>query len=446
MFRSLSARLFAILAIGLVFIQIVSFGAFLAFRGNESRQQMQRFMSTDVAFVFELLRGMEPEERQQWLSRLNRGYYSFALVDSALLQKDNPVLATHPDLTPVVDLVRQQLPPGTEIRVQDPPAAGATVPNKEAVRLMLPLDGHQALALDLVNPFAMPGAGTLALYMLAVFLAVTPFVWWAIRLTSQRIGHMLETVEHFGLNPGAPPVPETGPDELRRAAAAFNGMRRRILRHLDERTQILAAISHDLQTPLTRLRLRAEALLPGEARERIIADVEHMAALVSEGLDYARSARLKEEHSTIEINHWLEGLVDDATDAGGCCELGGRALAPYRGALRALTRVMQNLIDNALKFGGRARIEIDDSPERLVIRVLDDGPGLPEALLDKVFEPFFRAESSRNRETGGSGLGLAIARNLARAHGGDIRLHNRTEGGLEASVELPRAGRDVARG
>lgn len=313
--------------------------------------------------------------------------------------------------------------------------------DEQLMLLLLPKDSR-----DEGNLFLEVRAGTLALYMLAVFLAVTPFVWWAIRLTSQRIGHMLETVEHFGLNPGAPPVPETGPDELRRAAAAFNGMRRRILRHLDERTQILAAISHDLQTPLTRLRLRAEALLPGEARERIIADVEHMAALVSEGLDYARSARLKEEHSTIEINHWLEGLVDDATDAGGCCELGGRALAPYRGALRALTRVMQNLIDNALKFGGRACIEIDDSPERLVIRVLDDGPGLPEALLDKVFEPFFRAESSRNRETGGSGLGLAIARNLARAHGGDIRLHNRTEGGLEASVELPRAGRDVARG
>ncbi len=443
MFRSLSARLFAILAIGLVLIQIASFSAVLAFRGNESKQQMLRFMSTDVAFVFELLRGMEPEARQQWLSRLNRGYYSFALVDAALLPKEGSPLATHPDVAPVVDLVRQQLPLGTVIRIQEP-AERTFAPDKEVVRMTLPLDGRQALALDLVNPFAMPGAGTLALYMLAVFLAVTPFVWWAIRLTSQRIGHMLETVEHFGLNPGAPPVPETGPDELRRAAAAFNGMRRRILRHLDERTQILAAISHDLQTPLTRLRLRAEALLPGEARERIIADVEHMAGLVSEGLDYARSARLKEEHSTIEINHWLEGLVDDATDAGGSCELGGRALAPYRGALRALTRVMQNLIDNALKFGGRARIEIDDSSERLVIRVLDDGPGLPETLLDKVFEPFFRAESSRNRETGGSGLGLAIARNLARAHGGDIRLRNRIEGGLEASVELPRGGRAAA--
>lgn len=462
-FRSLSARLFAILAVGLVFIQIASFGAFLAFRGNESKQQMVHFMGADVAFVFDLLRGMAPDERAAWLPRLNRGYYTFSLADSAALPAGEPGLESHRKIAPILALLRERLPHGTPLLVLEPPPREPAAQkmsrvqqmllplycmswtmcrevDEAYVRLLLRLDGRQTLVLHLIDPFAMPSAGTLALYMLAVFLAVTPFVWWAVRLTSRRIGHMLEKIENFGLNPGAPPVPETGPDELRRAAAAFNGMRWRILRHLEERTQILAAISHDLQTPLTRLRLRAEALMPGEARERIIGDVEHMAGLVGEGLDYARSAHLKEEHSAIEINHWLEGMVDDATDAGGHCELAGRARAPYSGALRALTRVMQNLIDNALKFGSRARIEIDDSAERLVIRVLDDGPGLPDALLEKVFEPFFRAETSRNRETGGSGLGLTIARNLARAHGGDIRLRNRPEGGLEAVVELPRGG------
>lgn len=438
MFRSLSARLFAILAVGLVFIQIASFGAFLAFRGNESRQQMTRFMGADVALVFDLLRRMAPDERESWLPRVNRGYYTFSLLDNVALPPGDIGSENHRKVAPILALLRDRLPDGTSVTVLEPPARGSEAQEASYVRLLLRLDDRQTLVLHLIDPFAMPSGSTLAIYMLAIFLAVTPFVWWAVRQTSRRIGHMLEKIENFGLNPGAPPVPESGPNELRRAAAAFNDMRRRILRHLDERTQILAAISHDLQTPLTRLRLRAEALAPGEARDRIIGDVEHMAGLVDEGLDYARSTHLKEDHSPIEINHWLEGMVDDACDAGGHCELEGRARAPYRGALRALTRVMQNLIDNALKFGSEARIEIEDSDERLLIRVLDNGPGLPDELLEKVFEPFFRAETSRNRETGGSGLGLTIARNLARAHGGEIRLHNRPEGGLVAEVELPR--------
>ena len=436
MFRSLSARLFAILAVGLVLIQFISFAAFLAFRGNESKQQMTLFMSADLAFVFDVLRALPPGERARWLPRLSRSYHTFSLEDAPLPPGDLSEAESDRTIAPTLAILRQQLPPGTRVVVRLPPKLEHV--GTAHLQLLLPLDAAQTLVVHLGDPFAPPGSGVLGLYLLAVLLAVIPFVWWAVRLTTRRINYVLEKVEHFGHNPNSPPVPETGPDELVRAAVAFNAMRRRILRQIDERTQILAAISHDLQTPLTRLRLRAEALENEAQRERIIADLEHMAGLVGEGLDYARSAHLNEAHSSIEINHWLEGMVDDVTDAGGNCTLSGRAQAPYRGALRALTRAMQNLIDNALKFGGLARIEIEDSTERLLIRVLDDGPGLPDDLLEKVFEPFFRAESSRNRETGGSGLGLTIARNLVRAHGADIKLSTRPESGLEACIELPR--------
>lgn len=438
MFRSLSTRIFAILAVGLVVIQAISFGAFLAFRGNESKQQMVHFMSADVAFVFDFLRALPPGERAAWLPRLNRGYYRISLEDAPLPAGDLTEAQSDRRFAPTLAILRERLPPGTRVVLRLPPQTEDVGMSKAHRQLLLPVEAAQTLVVHLGDPFAPPGSGALGFYLLAVLLAVIPFVWWAVRLTTRRINYMLEKVEHFGRNPNSPPVPESGPDELVRAAIAFNGMRQRILRHIDERTQILAAISHDLQTPLTRLRLRAEGLENETQRERIIADVEHMAGLVSEGLDYARSTHLNEAHSAIEINHWLEGMVDDATDAGGNCTLSGRAQTPYRGALRALTRAMQNLIDNALKFGGMARIEIEDSTERLVIRVLDDGPGLPDDLLEKVFEPFFRAESSRNRETGGSGLGLTIARNLVRAHGGDIKLGNRPEGGLKVSIELPR--------
>lgn len=460
MFRSLSARIFAILAIGLVVVQVGSFGAFLAFRGNESRLQMERFMGADVAFVFEFMRSLPSQERKAWLPRLDRGYYTFSLLDreSALgatvgFEEDRRVAG-------LMRLLEQHLPGDVKPVFLHPQAAEVTANasklqrlllplycmtwsmcrdlDETYVQILLPLDAQQTMVLHLVDPFARPSGGTLALYLLAVLVAVTPFVWWAVRLTMRRVTIMLDALERFGRNIASPPLPETGPIELKRAAAVFNGMRERILRQLDERTQILAAISHDLQTPLTRLRLRAEAIGCDSHRERMVADVDLMAGLVREGLDYARSAHPSEPHSAIEVNHWLEGMVDDATDAGGDCTLSGTAQQPYRGALRALTRATQNLVDNALKFGGSARIEIEDSAERLVIRVLDEGPGIAQDLLEKVFDPFFRAETSRNRETGGSGLGLTIARNLIRAHGGDIRLTNRTEGGLCAAIELPR--------
>lgn len=439
--RSLSARIFAILAIGLMVIQVISFAAFLAYRGNESKQQMLRFMGADVAFVRDFLLTQPADQRSTWLARLNRGYYTFSL-EAGAAEAASPANAENDRrITSILDILRQQLPPGTPIALRDPQPGSTSAAGAAQMQLLLPLDENQRLVLHLIDPFAMPGAATLALYLLAVLLAVTPFVWLAVRLTTRRIGNMLDTIERFGRNLGSPPVPEVGPSELVRAAVAFNGMRQRVLDQLDERTQILAAISHDLQTPLTRLRLRAEALPDDSQRERFVADVEHMSGLVREGLDYARSAHLNEAHRCIEINHWLEGMVDDATDAGADCQLSGRAQAPYRGALRALTRVMQNLIDNALKFGGKASIELEDSSEQLLIRVIDNGPGLADELLERVFDPFFRAETSRNRDlrVSGSGLGLSIARNLVRAHGGDIRLSNRPEGGLLASITLPRS-------
>lgn len=434
MFRSLSTRLFAVLAVGLVAVQAVSFAAFLAFRGNESRQQMLHFMAADVAFVHDFLGSLPAGRRAEWLPRLNRGYYAFSLRDEAVPAESTPGLEKDRRIAPTLAGLRARLPPDTPIRVlsADPAEGGG------AVRLLLPLDARATLVLHLTDPFALPGAGTLVAYLLLILLAVAPFAWLGVRMATRRIGHMLDTVERFGRNLRSPPAPEQGPSELVRAAVAFNRMRERILRQLDERTQILAAISHDLQTPLTRLRLRCETISDAAQRDALIGDIEHMGGLIREGLDYARSAHLNEAHSPIEVNQWLEGMVDAATDSGGRCTLSGRACAPYRGALRALTRALQNLIDNALKFGGEARIEIDDSPQRLCIRIADPGPGLADELLEKVFDPFVRAESSRNRDTGGTGLGLSIARNLVRAHGGDILLANRAPGGLVATVVLPR--------
>ena len=436
MFRSLSARLFAILTVGLGAIQIVSFFAFMFFRGEEIKEQMTRFLGADVSFAYDYMRSLPPEQRSEWLARLNQGFHYRFSLEPAIVESDDPP----PDderLATLTAILKADLPAEAKLSFRLPQGVPSSVRDK-AIQAVLAIDDDESLVLHLFDPFSMPSEGALLRYLGVVLLAVSPFVWWAVHLTTRQIDRMLGTIERFGRNPNSPAVPESGPEELQKAARAVNAMRERILQHIEERTQILAAIAHDLQTPLTRLRLRAEALEEGIPRERIINDVEYMANLVTEGLDYARSAHLSETFSAIEVNHWLEGMLDDAQDAGATCHLTGQAHAPYTGALRALTRAMQNLIENALKFGTEVDIRIEDSRERLLIHVLDNGPGLSDVLLEKVFDPFFRAESSRNRETGGSGLGLSIARNIARTHGGDIHLHNHPQGGLEVVVELPR--------
>ena len=436
MFRSLSARLFAILTIGLGVIQIASFLGFMAYRGQEIKEQVTRFLGADLSFAYDFMRSLPPEQRLEWLARLNQGFhYRFSLEPATA-----PSVETQPNderLIALSAVLRANLPPEAKMTFREPVGVPASVQDK-AIQTVLVLDEHHALVLHLFDPFSMPTEGSLMVFLIVVLLAVSPFVWWAVRVATRPIDRMLLTIEQFGKHPNSPPVPESGPDELKRAAQAVNAMRERILRHIEERTQILAAIAHDLQTPLTRLRLRSEALAAGPQRDHLIHDVEYMAELVTEGLDYARSAQLSETLTAIEVNQWLEGMIDDALDSGAKCRLTGQANTPYSGALRALTRAMQNLIENALKYGEEAEIRIEDSPERLVIRVLDNGPGLSEDMLRRVFDPFFRVEQSRSRETGGSGLGLSIARNIVCAHGGDIRLTNRREGGLEATVDLPR--------
>lgn len=436
MFRSLSARLFAILTVGLGTIQIVSFFGFMVYRGQEIKEQMTRFLGADVSFAYDLMRSLPPEKRSEWLARLNQGFhYRFSLERTNL--KAEEVIPVDERLATLSAILRANLPPEAKLTFRMPPGVPLAVRDK-AIQTVLSIDDDDFLVLHLFDPFSLPSEGALLRYLGMVLLAVSPFVWWAVHLSTRQIDQLLGTIEQFGRNPNSPPVPESGPEELQKAARAVNAMRERILRHIEERTQILAAIAHDLQTPLTRLRLRAEALENGPRREHIINDVEYMANLVTEGLDYARSAHLCEALTVIEVNQWLEGMVDDTLDAGANCRLVGQANAPYSGALRALSRAMQNLIDNSLKFGSEATIRIEDSPEQLTIFVFDNGPGLSDELLKRVFDPFFRGELSRNRETGGSGLGLSIARNIICAHGGDIHLSNRDGGGLEVMVELPR--------
>jgi signal transduction histidine kinase len=273
---------------------------------------------------------------------------------------------------------------------------------------------------------------------IAVFAAVMALVAWiVVRIALRPLRRLAQAVDDFGRDMTHPPMDESGPSEVRRAAQAFNAMQQRIRGHMAERTQILASVTHDLKTPLTRMRLRLEKCADAALKDRLLADLGFMQTLVEEGLELARSLDASEPAQLVALDALLQSHCDDAADAGWDVVYAG----PDDGVLvmvraSALGRVFANLIDNAVKYGQYARVSLEQRDGMAQVCIVDGGPGIPEESLQEVLKPFVRLEASRSRDTGGTGLGLAIAANLLRCEQGLLSLSNRPEGGLEARVEL----------
>ena len=260
----------------------------------------------------------------------------------------------------------------------------------------------------------------------------------AVRWVTGPLSALATAAEKLGRDIDRPPLEESGPVEVRRAAGAFNLMQQRLSRFLSDRTRVLTAMSHDLKTPLTRLRLRMETVDDPVLREKIGKDLDEMQSMVTQTLDYMRDSSRSEATQQVDLMAMLETLQIDFRDTGHAVDIKGTLAQPYVGRPLALRRCLTNLVENAIRYGGRATIELEDTAKQVVVRIVDDGPGMPDEELERAFEPFYRGERSRSRETGGTGLGLGIARNIARAHGGELVLKNRPGGGLEAHLSLPR--------
>ena len=282
------------------------------------------------------------------------------------------------------------------------------------------------------------GIGLYAPPYLGLFLALIALLAYVVaRMTARPIGKLAQAAGELGADIDRAPLPVTGPTEIRRAAAAFNAMQARIRRQIQHRTHMLAAITHDLQTPLTRLRLRLEKVSDPALRDKLIEDLAGMQMMVREGLDLARTMDSSEAMQLLDIDSLLDSACADAADAGQDVSCEGHTRLSITAQPRALRRCLTNLLDNAVKYGRYAKVTLAHENGLVVIRIRDGGTGIPTDQLDAVFDPFFRLESSRSRDTGGTGLGLTIARNIAENHGGSLRLANRPDGGLEAIVCLP---------
>jgi signal transduction histidine kinase len=256
-------------------------------------------------------------------------------------------------------------------------------------------------------------------------------------MTARPIKQLAIAAGELGQDIDQPPLPEQGPTEIRRAAAAFNLMQARIRRQIRHRTHMLAAITHDLQTPLTRLRLRLEKVGDAELREKLIGDLAQMQQMVREGLDLTRSMDSSEPMQRLDIDSLLDSVCADASDAGLDVTQSGRSHASILAQPNALRRCLTNLVDNAIKYGRSAEVSIAIENDKVAIRIRDHGGGIPAELLEAVFEPFYRLETSRSRDTGGTGLGLTIARNIAENHGAALTLSNCPDGGLQACLLIP---------
>lgn len=423
--RTLASRLAMIFFTGLVLAYGLSFGLQAYERYISSRSMMLSNLEQDVATSVAILDRLPAAERAAWLPRLERRTYRYrldqGLAGEAMASSDPPMAAAS-----IVKAI------GSDYRLTFLEIPG---PNAHFQAHLNLADGAP-LTID-VTPATVPVARWLPVVLLIQLAVLLLCTWLAVRLAIGPLTRLAQAVDN--LDPDQPGVQldESGPREVRYAAVAFNALQARIAAHLKERMQLLAAISHDLQTPITRMKLRVEVMDEGVEKDKFGSDLDEMEHLVREGVAYARSMDSSTEATCrVNLDAFLDSLVFDYQDSGAQVERHGSSGTLLETRPHALRRVLVNLVDNALKFAGAAELQVSREGSTTIIRVLDNGPGIPGDELDEVLKPFYRVEGSRNRSTGGTGLGLAIAHQLIQAMGGRLTLSNREQGGLCAQIEV----------
>jgi signal transduction histidine kinase len=422
---SLFARVTLVIVAGLAIAQLLAFASIRHERDMALRELMMAGIERDIGSSIAILDRLPAAERERWLGRLERRNYRFALEGG--VQGPPPHTASARDFAAAIE---QALLPYKVLQVAQVDEA------HDALQIRVRL-GDGSSVVVLARRVGMPVSDWVLWLLLAQWVVLAACAWVVVRLVTRPLAQLAAAADELGPELKARTLDETGPTEVAHAARAFNAMQRRIAGYMAERVEILASISHDLQTPITRMRLRTELMDDERDREKFCQDLDAMQTLVREGVSYARTLHgAAEPPARIDVDALLEAMVADYEDAGEKLLLEDRVGESIVTRPNALRRILTNLVDNALKYGDDVRLRVETEPESLVIAVLDRGPGIPPDQLEVVLKPFHRVESSRNRSTGGTGLGLAIAHQLAMAMGAGLELRNRAEGGLEARLTL----------
>ena len=435
--RSLFGRIALVLFCGLAAAHILTLALLLRERSETMGAMMMAYLAKDVASSVAILDRLPAAERPSWLPKIERRNYRYILGDPS---PGRP--ADSADAREIVSMILRALDGPHDISISLLPGASDSL----QLAIHLKLSDGAPLTIELIPPTLMVSGWVIAALALQLVL-LGLFTWLAVRIATRPLARLAQAADDLRADRQGPPIPEDGPTEVGRAAAAFNAMQRRIADHLAERTRILAAISHDLQSPIARMRLRADLLDDTELKQRFQRDLSAMQTLVAEGLELARSMNGQAEAAVAtDLQALMESLVYDYVDAGQKVRLTGWLEVPLITRPQTLRRVVTNLVDNALKFAGDAELSIAGSDDQVAIVVRDHGPGIPERELEAVLQPFYRVEGSRNRETGGTGLGLAIVQQLTAALNGRLLLSNLPSGGLEARLLISAVGSDMLSG
>ncbi|WP_412509345.1 ATP-binding protein [Roseovarius sp. SYSU LYC5161] len=441
--RSLLGQLALLILGAFLAAQVISIWLFADERGAAIRAA-QRFETVERAeAVARALDAAPAESRESILAAVNSRLVRFSTGDA-----------------PLVETGRMELPAlgggdirATEITVSphdgrpaEPPAAFAWLHERMRAagvapvefRISIPLAGDDWLNVqarfqrpDIQAPPALMGATLLSLSLLMAAL------WVGLGRITRPLRQLADAADGFGLDAPAPEMPRHGPREVRALSDALGRMHGRLTAMIADRTRMLAALGHDLRSPITALRVRAEMVDDDETRERMAATLDEMQEMVDSTLAYARGVSTDQPMETCDLALLVGELADELSETGP--QIAVMSSEPVRAEVRrtAVRRALRNLMENAQRYGSRARVSVTQVGDRAEMLIEDEGPGIPEQDLEKVFDPFTRLETSRSRETGGIGLGLPIARAILRAHGGDVVLSNRAEGGLRATVHLP---------
>jgi len=448
--RTLAGQLIALLLAALAVSQIIAFVIYNDERADALRQADRLGLIENTASVMRMLRLAPPELRDQLARAASSARVRYWTTVESVIPAEPPAEAVPVQIArlfgeTIRDRVRVVvLPEGdAPVRRFPPPGFNRFVPfqdDRYDILVSVPfadagwLNAQTQISAEPVT-WAWATAASTAVMVIAILLIVA--------LTARRATRPLSAVaakaDALGRGAPDPPLAEQGPDEVRRVTVAFNRMQERLSRFVADRTRMLAAISHDLRTPITSLKLRAELLEDEEARGKITATLEEMQQMIEATMAFVREDAVAEPARSIDLSALISTIVDDYSDLGKNVRFAGAERLTYRCRPTALRRAITNLIENAIRYGESARVSLTAEPGGPVIAVEDRGPGIPPERMNDVFAPFVRLEESRSRSTGGVGLGLSIARSIVLAHGGELVLSNIPSGGLRAEIRLPPA-------
>ena len=438
--NSLAARTATVLLFGLVIVQAAGLTIHTFDRIDLQRLGEARNVAVRVVSVYRTMALTDPAKRASVLAELHRGPDVVAVLSDSPPEVELPMMP--PPEQRLLRVAMNVFPlEGRQFHWRELQLYGGFPWHKVVIGLRMP-DGQWLNVTTSIGPVGLWHSPDFLIAFGSMTLAASLLTLWAVRRLTAPVRVLAAAAEALGRDVNAPPLPEGGPTEVAVAAAAFNTMASRIRRFVQDRTELLTAIGHDLRTPITRLKLRAEFVEDDEQRGKILADLEELEAMVSATLAFGRDARTTEPVTSLDLAELLRTILDETGDAHPDLTEKLRYEGPPHLTVRArslaLKRALVNLVTNAINYGESAHIRLFSGVDQMVvIEIEDDGPGIPPGDMDRVFEPFHRGEPSRNRETGGVGLGLPIARNIMRAHGGDVTISNRPGRGLKATVTLP---------